>query len=326
MTDLYIYDNKVESIFQLLGQKENDISYSVGYSFANCAQFLYNFLDHLKIKISRPDKIKIKLQTHERNKGFTDFEIIEEGQFHLIVEAKRGWSFPQDNQLSKYVSRLTFQSSSATEKRIIIFNESTHSFTQAHFGKTEINSFPVQVVSWRTIQHLTSSSIKPGKDVENNILRNLNRYLDKISTMQKVDSNWVYVVSLGWKTPERWKINWQDTVNKKGKYFHPIGNGWPAEPPNYIAFRYAGKLQSIHHIDKYEVFTNPNTILKEIPSQIWKPHYLYHLGKSITPKKEVKTGKIFPNGRKWAMLDLLLTSETIWDASKESYDREKHNR
>jgi hypothetical protein len=325
MTELFIYNNKVESIFQLLGVKENDISYSVGYSFANCRQLLDNFLLHLNIKFSNLDKVKIKLQTHEKEKGFTDFEIIQEGHFHLIVEAKRGWTFPTDAQLNKYASRLTFQNSLAKDRRIIIFNESTPSFTQANFRKTTLASFPMEVISWQTIQRLTNSSIKRGRDIENNILQNLNKYLDKISTMQKIDSNWVYVVSLGSDAPDKWKINWQDIVNKKRKYFHLVGNGWPAEPPNYIAFRYASKLQSIHHIDKYKVFTDPHEIIKEIPSQIWKPHYLYDLGEPIIPAKEIKTGKIFPNGRKWAMLDLLLTSETIWDASKESYDRKKNN-
>jgi hypothetical protein len=326
MSDLYIFKSKVESIFQLLGQKENDISYSVGYSFAHCSQFLNNFLRHLNIRAKfQPDKIKIHLQTHEKDKGFTDFEIVHDGEFHLIVEAKRGWTFPTDDQLNKYASRLTFQNSLAIDRRIIVFNESTPSYTKAHFGKTSISSFPVQVISWQTIQQLTTSSIKQGRIIENSILKNLNKYLDQISTMQKVDSNWVYVVSLGWNTPEGWKINWQDIVNKRRKYFHHIGNGCPAEPPNYIAFRYGGKLQSIHHIDKYEVFTNPNTVVKEIPSQTWIPHYLYHLGEPIIPSKEVKTGKIYPSGKKWAMLDLLLTCDTISDASKKSYEREQHN-
>ena len=35
MTELYIFNDKIESVFQLIGKKENDISYSVGYAFAN---------------------------------------------------------------------------------------------------------------------------------------------------------------------------------------------------------------------------------------------------------------------------------------------------
>lgn len=331
MTDLFIFDDKVESVFQLLGQKENDISYSVGYAFANCRHFLDNFLKHLNIKTPfEPEKIKIKLQTHEKEKGFTDFEIIQEGEFHLIVEAKRGWVFPTDEQLKKYASRQSFKKSAAKDKRIIVFNESTTAFTQAHFAMTAISSVPVQVVSWQTVQNLTNASIKIGRDTENRLLRDLNKYLDKISTMQKIDSNRVFVVSLGGGNPDNWKISWQDIVNKRHRYFHPVGGsvgGWPAEPPNYIAFRYNGQLQSIHHIDNYEVFKNHSDFFPEAPKVKWDGvhHYLYHLGQAIKPQHEVRAGKkIVRSMRVWAALDLLLTCKTIQDARDKTKQRENN--
>ena len=58
----------------------------------------------------------------------------------------------------------------------------------------------------------------------------------------------------------------QDIVNKKRIYFHPVGGGpggWPSEPPNYIAFRYGGKLQTIHHIDQND-FTEAMGIYSRI--------------------------------------------------------------
>ena len=42
--------------------------------------------------------------------------------------------------------------------------------------------------------------------------------------------------------------------------------------------------------------------------------FVYKLGPAIVPPKEVKNGKIYPNGRVWAMLDTLLTSDTISEA------------
>ena len=323
MADLYIFNDKIESIFQLLGQKENDISYSVGYAFSNCRSFLQKFLQHIRIKTPfDPDKIKIRLQTHEKEKGFTDFEIIQDNEFHIVVEAKRGWTFPSKDQLDKYATRPTFVSSTAKDKRIIVFNESIPAFTKTHFGITAIKTIPVEVVSWSDIQKIATSSKAIGRDTENRLLKELNIYLDKISSMQKIDSNWVYVVSLGSGIPDKWSVSWQDIVKKHSKYFHPVGGskgGWPAEPPNYIAFRYGGKLQSIHHIDKYEVFTDPSLHFKTIPKETWKSHYLYHLGPAIKPTQEVKAGKkIIRSMRVWAMLDLLLTSQTIQDARDKS--------
>ncbi len=326
MTELYIFNDKIESFFQLLGEKENDISYSVGYAFANCRQFLQNFLKLINVTTHfEPYKIKIRLQANEKDKGFTDFEIIQEGEFHFIIEAKRGWYFPTILQLDKYATRPSFINSTAKDKRIFVFNESIPAYTETHFGIKIINSFPVEVISWQEIQNLANTSKKAGRDSENRLLKELNIYLNQISTMQPKDSNWVYVVSLGSDTPDKWKINWKDIVNKKGKYFHPVGGGkggWPSEPPNYIAFRYDGKLQSIHHIEDYEVFTDPSLHFSEIPPCNWENHYLYNLGAAIKPNHEVKSGeKIIRSMRVWAMIDLLLTSTTIQEARDKSDQR-----
>lgn len=143
--------------------------------------------------------------------------------------------------------------------------------------------------------------------------------------MQSIDSNKVYVVSLGKdKVPES-DITWKDIVLKYSKYYHPVGGnkgGWPVEPPNYIAFRYDGKLQSIHHIDKYEVITDLSKYF-EIPKDDGIRRYLYHLGPAIKPAREVKTGNgIIRNIRVWAALDLLLTSQTIEEARDKTKERE----
>ena len=140
--------------------------------------------------------------------------------------------------------------------------------------------------------------------------------------MQSVESNWVYVVSLGSGTSAEGNISWIDCVEKHRKYFHPAGgSGWPKEPPNYIAFRYRGSLQSIHHIEEYRVFTNPHDYFPEIPESDWLSHFLYTLGPAIKPTPEVKTGKMYPNGRVWCMLDTLFVSPTISEARDLSYSR-----
>ena len=109
MTELYIFKDEVTSIFELIGEKENDISYSVGYAFSNCRVFLQKFLEYIKVKTPyQPDNIIIRLQTHEKDKGFTDFEIFQENEFHIIIEAKRGWSFPTSiNWTNMQVDRLS---------------------------------------------------------------------------------------------------------------------------------------------------------------------------------------------------------------------------
>ncbi|TDE14779.1 hypothetical protein [Dyadobacter psychrotolerans] len=145
--------------------------------------------------------------------------------------------------------------------------------------------------------------------------------------MQKIDSNKVDVVSLGSGMVPESSLTWQDIVNKQMKYFHPVSGrgGWPKEPPNYIAFRYNGKLQGIHHIERYEVFTNPNLYITEIAEQVWPAHFMYFLGERILPPHEVKTGsEIIKSLRVWAALDLLLTSKTIGEGREKQ--RSEKNR
>jgi hypothetical protein len=140
--------------------------------------------------------------------------------------------------------------------------------------------------------------------------------------MQSNDSNWVYVVSLGSGTPPGWSVSWIDIIQRHSAYFHVIGNTWPKEPPNYIAFRYGGRLQSIHHIEAAEVFTDPHSHFPGIPDRQWEPHFLYRLGPAFSPEHTVPMGKIYPNGRVWCMLDTLFTSATIAEARDLSKKRE----
>ena len=142
--------------------------------------------------------------------------------------------------------------------------------------------------------------------------------------MQDIDSNWVYVVAIGRGTKKGWGISWIDMVEKKRRYFHRMGvHGWPKEPPNYIAFRYRGRLQSIHHIERHRVVNDLHDAFKEIPSKKREPFFVYELGRPIKPQSKVRTGNIYANGRVWCMLDTLFTSSTIAEARDISHKREK---
>jgi hypothetical protein len=61
--------------------------------------------------------------------------------------------------------------------------------------------------------------------------------------------------------------------------------------------------------------------IPEIPDEEWEPHFLYTLGPGFGPDNEVRTGKIYPSGRVWCMLDTLFTSETISEARDASRAR-----
>ena len=82
---------------------------------------------------------------------------------------------------------------------------------------------------------------------------------------------------------------------------------------------WAGKMQRISHVDSYIVTRNRKD---EIPFWDDEDLYVFRLGTPIFPTKETKSG-IRYNARVWADIDLLLTCDTIKEASDKSKDRKK---
>ena len=319
MSDLYLHRQKVQSVFQLLGEHENDMTYSLGWALARCPSLRREFLSTLVEWTGTVDTTRISLQRAEAESGITDIEIESAGHFFLIGEAKRGWNLPSREQLAKYARRLCVSSSPL--KRLVVISQCSRAYAESRLS-TEVDGVSVTPFSWKDLAVLAQRSQAKGSHAEKRLLRDLLTYLKGLMTMQNIDSNWVYVVALGSGTPAGWGISWIDIVEKSARYFHPVGGqGWPKEPPNYIAFRYHGKLQSIHHIEGYDVVTNMHGRFPEIPDEEWGPFFLYTLGPAFAPFSQVPTGKIYPNGRVWCMLDTLFTSATISEARDASKAR-----
>ncbi len=312
MSILKAYGNNVNSIFQLIGDKENDITKSIAWALNKCNIFLMNIVyDIFKIRVN-PSKIDILYQSYDKKTGITDIEITDYQTFYIIIEAKRGWSLPSNKQLTKYSLRDKFIRSDVPNKAIVSMSECNEKYATVNLLSKTNNGILIKHLSWQKIYDLADRSKINSNNAQKRLLEELKIYLGGIMKIQTKDSNWVYIVSLSTGKPKGCNISFIDIVSNYKKYFHVVGKNWPKEPPNYIAFRYYGKLQSIHHIDKYVISKNIHDEIKDMPDKKEKDNFfVYHLGPAIIPQKEVKTGKIYPNGRVWAMLDTLLTSDTI---------------
>jgi hypothetical protein len=323
MTELLLHKRKVESVFHLLGEHENDITYSVAWALSQSPHFLRSLVQSSLGIAADSGNTVIRLQQHETQAGITDIEIESPGKFFLIVEAKRGWNLPTHRQLATYAQRPSFYASKGLPRRILVLTECSREFALLNLDTQKIAGVEVHPVSWKEIARLAVEAQANCSHAETRILRELLTYLRGLMTMQNIDSNWVYVVSLGGGTREGWQISWIDIVEKRRCYFHRVGKTWPKEPPNYIAFRYHGKLQSISHIEDYEIFHNPHDKFAEIPkNEKWGPHFLYSLGPAFSPAREVRTGpRIQRNRRVWCMLDTLFIAKTISQAEELSNKR-----
>jgi hypothetical protein len=319
MIDLFLNGKQIETVFDLLGDKENDITFSVGWALSRCDEFLSELLKQMLPPGHGPGAShSVRLQEYAVSGGYTDIEIITE-RAHVIVEAKRGWNLPHPDQLQKYARRL---SGGASGQAIAVMAECTPEYASLHLPNS-ILDIPVRYLSWKQVAGIARGSRSRGSQSDRRLLRELSTYLGRLVQIQNQDSNLVFVVALSNDVPGWATISWREIVTKRGMYFHPMGkSGWPKEPPNYIGFRYYGKLQSIHHLEDYRVITNVtemSTYIPEIDGSAWRAsepgaYMLYTLGPAIIPPGTVKMGAIYPSGRVWAMLDLLLTCDTISDA------------
>jgi len=318
MGDLNAYGKDITSVFQLMGTHENAITKSIAWALCRCPEFLKRVVKEMTGVIVDAEKIRISYQEYEKDKGITDLEITDDEQVYVIIEAKHGWVLPEAKQLELYSKRKSITESGAGHKVIATMSECSIDYAKSYLPLKEVNGIPVVHLSWEKVYEMAGEARAGSSNAQKNLLGELMEYLKGVMTMQMKDSNWVYVVSVGTGHPENCELTWIDFVESYGRYFHPVGggkSGWPKTPPNYIAFRYYGQLQSIHYIEDYLVTRNLHEVFEEMPDEECETdHFVYKLGPAIRPSHPVKTGNIYATGRVWAMLDTLLTSDTISEA------------
>jgi hypothetical protein len=293
------------SVFSLLGTDENSATFAMGWALDQCPTFMDLFLRDV-IGLSSPvDEVIVDLQRHHSSGGFTDIEIIGKNFCHLIVEAKSGWAIPGTEQLATYARRLTRHD--RAERRILSISAASLSYAAGRLVE-RIDDVPVSHRSWSDIQQLAEAARQNASGHEEKLwLRHLYRHLEGYVSMQNPRDNLVYVVSLSDDPIKDGNpYTWIDVVEKDHRYFHPVGNRWPLLPPNYIAFRYYGELQSVHHIDGYAVVTNLSDQNAQWP---WtdSDHFVYSLGPPMRPARQMRTGNIYRNHRVRCAIDTLLS-------------------
>lgn len=322
MPVLTLHNQKIETVFDLLGQKENDLTYALGWALSRSPQFLTQLAKTLGLTSGFSELVKIRLQEHLLTQGVTDIEIDDPGLCHIILEAKRGFTAPSDAQLAKYANRLkTNRDEPETRLLVVLAEDDRKNIWLRHQIPKEIDGIPTKTISWHAFIKLAKRA-RSGDHAERHLLDQFVHYLGRASTMQNQNSNLVYVVSLSNEVFGCGDITFVDVVEKYGQYFHPIGGtggGWPFDPPNYLGFRYDGELKSIHHIESYDVIKDFKPHFTPTSTPTDRPHFLYKLGPAIRASHRVPTNgqghTIYGSGRTLIYIDLLLTAGSVAEAA-----------
>jgi hypothetical protein len=327
MPELLRYGRSVETVFDLLGTKEDDITYAVGWGLANSERLCRTLVaEAFADDGDKSELTAVRLQQTDPETGRTDIEV--ESQLRaLIVEAKRGWSLPGHAQLRKYAQRLNADGERAGH--ILVVSECRRDYPPVQALPSVMEGMPVTYMPWSQVAELVAATIpRLRRQAEKRLLRELHRYLRGLMTTQNTTSNLAYVAALN-DRPLSWSsLTFHDFVVKRQRYFHPVGRRYPKTPVNYIGFRFRGRLMSIHHVEDYEVVTGLHHYFPEISPYVdWSdvPHFVYTLGPTFGPSRQVRTGKHLyaPRGT-WCALDLLQTCETVAEATNRT--RERHQK
>jgi hypothetical protein len=304
------YRRPVASIFDLLGTKEDDMTYALGFVASRSPEFAARLVHAIGGPKEKPRDGLVRLQEVDGD-GRTDVEIEHADRFHAVLEAKRGPWLPTVGQLQKYVGRL--KERGALLQRIVTVTNAPPEYAERLLPPA-VGEIPIAHLAWRKVRDLARSARPHETNRNKNLLDEFDTYLKGILGMETARSNMVYVLSLG--GGGAWGLNFREVALKRSAYFDPVAR-YRGGLPNYIAFRYDGRLQSIHHVDATDIFEDPKQVFADAQSTKIEPHYLFRLGPPIRPSHEVKNGpSIRQANRVWCMLDLLLTSPTITDALK----------
>jgi hypothetical protein len=249
---LMIRDSEAKSVFRLNGADEHSGTYALGWVLQQSPNFRLAMVSAWMGEAVEVNEVVITLQKHGSDGGYTDIEIHSGLRFHVIMEAKRWWDVPTEEQLRRYQPRLA--GGGAQMQRLVTISSADAAFARRRLPK-HIEGAEIVHQSRGDVQRLARQAHAESSGFEEKLwLRHLIQHLQEFVAMERLTDNTAFVVSLGIQPMvQRGAHTWIDVVEKDGSYFHPVGNGWPVQPPNYIAFRYHGKLQSVHHVDSFEV-------------------------------------------------------------------------
>ena len=325
-SELTRYGREVEHVFDLLGRREPDLTAALGWTLARAPSLMGTLLHHLGINAA-PDEFAVSLEEQADGQGRTDIELTGPG-IKVIIEAKQGWLVPDEQQFSLYAPRFE------GFEHALFVSLSDSSNRWATRLLRPIGGVPVVHVSWDTVRDALKTTISRGRGREQFWLQQLEGYMGQATSRRPLDDQWVFCVvasdaNFGGTT-------FQDWVRKERVYFHPYGghNTWPKRPPNFLCFRWGGRVQQVNRVKDFEVVSRLDQRWPTIddadtamtPSRpVEEPHIIYDLGPDIPlPLSPISTKGTYATGRVWCLLDQLLTQPTLRDAVRASDDLTKN--
>ena len=309
---LLLRERRPTSVFDLMGRSENSVTYAIGWCLEQCPAFLQAFASHVSgTEVFGGPEPVVLLQQGGADGGYTDVEIHWGDQFAAVIEAKIGWEIPSVEQLRRYRGRL----GSGSKKAVLVsLSAATQEVARLKLPNG-VDGVPTIHVSYGELRQLAKRTRDSTRQfAEKQWLEQLICHLEHYAAMNREESNRVFIVSLSAALvrPDQPLKTWIDIVEKDNSYFHPIGGGWPKEPPNYIGFRYGGQLRTIHRVEEVRTALNVCDLNPDWEHTTTE-HFIYTLGPAMRPPSPMGAGGPLDTVRmathRWCDIDTLLTGQ-----------------
>lgn len=321
-TELTIRGQAPNNVFSIFGDNENTATFAVAWTLSKSPTLLSLLLHDLGF--SETSSAHVSAQRSGQDGGYTDLEIIIGTVAHIVLEAKVGWQLPSTAQLERYLPRL--RATQGASPLIVTVSAASRAYASRSQSR-HLDGISLEHRSWSDLHTLACTAYSAASSVREKMwLAQLISTLAGYRIMQQSSSNLVYVVALSREEVRPGApYTWIDVVEQDNAYYHPAGgNGWPSIAPNYLGFRYGGELKAIRHVERTQLVEQPSDVdprWSDAPGG----HLVYSLGPPIIPARRLPTGNIYPSGRKWAAIDLLLSgvAATIHEAAELTKKRER---
>ena len=316
MTELTRHSTAVPSVYALLGTLENDLTAALGYTLARSPALRASIVHRVWPTTTAPATDDATLALEERDaEGRTDLEM-RLPRALVIFEAKRGWIVPTADQLAKYAGRIAAHPQGGV---LVTLSQASRDLATASGLPASIDGIPVVHLPWTDALDDITTARRTCRGTERVWLDELHAYLNGVIRMRNPENCKTYCVVLNQARPGGGGARtFLEYVTDEHCYFHPYGagNGWPTDPPNFMAFRWDGHVHRIHRITHAEVIPSLLHRFPDVPADAvtTTPHAMYTLGPRIPPFNPIPTGKNYRAARLWVLLDQLQTAPTLADA------------
>jgi hypothetical protein len=311
MVPLTRHGTDVSSVFSLLGTNENDLTSALGFALSRCSPLAEAVVARIAGAVGATSDGKMSLDLEVRDEiGRTDLEL-HVGESLYIIEAKRGWLLPTKTQLAQYARRIANRSAGGA---LVTLSQASHALAKQSLP-IAVGGVPVIHLPWRDVVADAEAARAKCRGHERLWLEEFRTYMEEVIWMRRVEDSWVYCVVLNDERPGG-KASFKEIVTEQLSYFHPHGvSGWPIEPPNFLAFRWAGSVQRIHRVVDYDVIPKLSERWPYLTDQATnRPHAVYKLGPRIPPYEPIPNDAPYRAARLWVLLDQLQTAGSLAEA------------